>query len=80
MIVADEAKVTTSSDQAILQLEFFRGSIYSEYSDLYALNTPTNYSVTEFDTMIRSFDLGGLPCRRPMRNHSKQNAIKGSIP
>lgn len=77
MIVADEAKVTTSSDQAILQLEFFRGSIYSEYSDLYALNTPTEYSVTEFDTMIRSFDLGGFTMQETDEESFKTERHKG---
>ena len=77
MIVSDKARVTTSSDQEILQIEFFRGKIYSEYSDLYALNTPTEYSVTEFDTMIRSFDLGGLSMQETDEESFKTERHKG---
>ena len=77
IIVADQARVTTSSNQEILQLEFFQGSIYSEYSDLYALNTPTEYSVTEFDTMIRSFDLGGLAIQESDEESFKTERHKG---
>ena len=77
MIVSDKARVTTSSNQEILQIEFFRGKIYSEYSDLYALNTPTEYSVTEFDTMIRSFDLGGLSMQETDEESFKTERHKG---
>ncbi|MGC6420037.1 MAG: LptF/LptG family permease [Chitinophagales bacterium] len=77
MIVSDKARVTTSSDQEILQIEFFQGKIYSEYSDLYALNTPTEYSVTEFDTMIRSFDLGGLSMQETDEESFKTERHKG---
>tara|TARA_B100000900_G_scaffold152359_1_gene129412 strand:- start:216 stop:1595 length:1380 start_codon:yes stop_codon:yes gene_type:complete len=77
MIVADSASIDISNEQEMLQLQLFNGRIYAENSDLYALSSPTEFTVTDFESMIRSFDLSGFGLKETDQESFKTERHKG---
>lgn len=77
MIVADSAKIDISKAQEILQLRLFSGRIYAENSDLYALSSATEFTVTDFESMVRSFDLSGFGLKETDQESFKTERHKG---